>query len=67
MGLAQQQFFHIESPISQKHRNRKNYNQYFTPEFAVEKALSLLPEIEVKYIIDPSVGDGVFLKVASKR
>ncbi len=67
MSLAQQQLFHIKSPISHKHRNRKNYNQYFTPEFAVEKALSLIPEIEIKYIIDPSVGNGVFLKAALKK
>lgn len=50
-----------------KYRNRKNHNQYFTPEFAVEKALSLISETKIRNIIDPAVGNGVFLKAASKK
>lgn len=56
-----------ENNMPQKHQNRKNYNQYFTPEFAVEKALSLISEITPENIIDPAVGNGVFLKIASKK
>ncbi len=67
MGIAQQQLFHIEENEIQRHRNRKKHNQYFTPEFAVEKALSLIPEIKVEHIIDPAVGNGVFLKKASEK
>lgn len=67
MGLSQQQFFHIEKHGIQRRRNRKKYNQYFTPEFAVEKAISLIPETKVEHIIDPSVGNGVFLKKASEK
>jgi len=67
MVLTQQQLFHIEKNKIQRHRNRKKYNQYFTPEFAVEKALSLIPETRVEHIIDPSVGNGVFLKKASEK
>ncbi|MEW6103743.1 MAG: N-6 DNA methylase [bacterium] len=51
----------------QKYQNRKNYNQYFTPGFAVEKALSLIPEIKMKFIIDPAVGKGVFIKKSSEK
>ena len=67
MSLAQQQFLHIEKTTTKKHPKRKNHNQYFTPEFAVEKALSLIPETKVEYIIDPAVGNGVFLKKASEK
>ena len=57
----------IEKIDTSKHRNRKNHNQYFTPEFAVEKALSLIPIADVENIIDPAVGNGIFLQVASKK
>ena len=67
MGSSQQQLFAIEEDKTSRHRNRKNHNQYFTPEFAVEKALSLVSIAEVEDIIDPSVGNGIFLKVASKK
>ncbi|MEM2914974.1 MAG: N-6 DNA methylase [Candidatus Bathyarchaeia archaeon] len=67
MGSSQRPLFTIEEGKTLKHRNRKNYNQYFTPEFAVEKALSFVPMAEVKTIIDPAVGDGIFLKIASKK
>lgn len=67
MSLNQQQFFDTEGIKDLRQRNRKDHNQYFTPEFAVEKALSLIPEIKVKYIIDPAVGNGVFLEMASKK
>ncbi|GAB4300872.1 MAG: class I SAM-dependent DNA methyltransferase [Myxococcota bacterium] len=57
----------IEQEVKKrKARNRKNYNQYFTPEFVVEKALSLVPKLDVKNLIDPVVGEGIFLRVASK-
>lgn len=45
----------------------KNHNQYFTPDFAVERALSLVPISKVHNIIDPAVGEGIFLKVASTK
>jgi uncharacterized membrane protein YsdA (DUF1294 family) len=32
----------------QKHRTRKNHNQYFTPEFVAEKALSFISGEEIK-------------------
>jgi len=67
MGLIQQQLFDTERTVVQKHRNRKNHNQYFTPEFAVEKALSFISGKEFKNIIDPAAGNGVFLKIASKK
>jgi type I restriction enzyme M protein len=67
MGLAQQHLFYIEEDKVQKHHNRKNHNQYFTPEFAVEKALSFIPETSVQNIIDPAVGNGAFLKAASRK
>lgn len=57
----------FEIPEILKHRNRKEYNQYFTPEFAVEKALSLIPKIDIKNIIDPAVGNGVFLRLSSEK
>lgn len=50
----------------EKHRNRKSHNQYFTPEFAVEKALYLVQNRNIKTILDPAVGNGVFLKIATK-
>src|SRR3989339_1201060 len=65
MGLTQEQLFHIKKNKIQRHRNRKKHNQYFTPEFAVGKALSLIPILKVKSIIDPAVGNGIFLKLAS--
>ncbi len=69
MTLLKQQFLYIESVkenISQKHNNRKNYNQYFTPEVVVKRALEFIPKTKVKNIIDPAVGNGVFLLIASK-
>lgn len=67
MSPNQQSLFVIKGIKSLRHRNRKNYNQYFTPEFAVEKALSLVPTTDIKNIIDPAVGNGVFLKIASLK
>lgn len=67
MGIVQQQLFYIERGETRKHRNRKIHNQYFTPEFAVEKALALISKIKVKNIIDPAAGEGVFLKSALNR
>ncbi len=67
MSLAQQQLFHTDRVWVKRHQGRKNHNQYFTPEFAVYKALSLVTEITPKNIIDPAVGKGVFLMVASKK
>ncbi len=52
---------------NQKHSNRKIHNQYFTPEIAVEEALTFVPEIDVTNIIDPAVGEGVFLKASLER
>lgn len=49
-----------------KYQNRKRRNQYFTPEFAVRKALSLIPKTKIKTVIDPAVGKGMFLRMASK-
>ncbi|MBI3812957.1 MAG: N-6 DNA methylase [Nitrospinae bacterium] len=66
-NLAQQPLFHSENNKIQKHRNRKNHNQYFTPEFAVEKALSFISKIKPENIIDPAVGNGAFLKIALKK
>jgi len=69
MALPQQQLFHIEpvkETIHQKHPNRKNYNQYFTPGIAVKKALKFISTTNAVNIIDPAVGNGIFLKVASK-
>ena len=67
MGIVQQQLFYIERGETRKHRNRKIHNQYFTPEFTVEKALALISKIKVKNIIDPAAGEGVFLKSALNR
>ena len=67
MELAQQHLFPLEQIKIQKHHNRKSNNQYFTPEFAVEKALSFIPNSKIENIIDPGVGNGVFLKIAQKK
>jgi type I restriction enzyme M protein len=67
MSLSQQELFPVKRLDTTRKRNRKNHNQYFTPEIVVEKAFSLVPVAEVKNIIDPSVGDGIFLKVASRK
>jgi type I restriction enzyme M protein len=67
MGIVQQQLFYIERGETRKHRNRKIHNQYFTPEFAVEKALSFISAISISNVIDPAVGNGVFLKSSSKK
>ena len=67
MASIQQQLFPVEKAKTIKHKNRKNHNQYFTPKIAVEKALLLIPDGEVENVIDPAVGNGVFLKVVSKR
>ena len=34
---SQPQFFPVKQIQVQKHRNRKKLNQYFTPEFVIEK------------------------------
>jgi predicted RNA methylase len=65
--MLQQQLLSDAKIDVQKHRNRKNHNQYFTPEFAAEKALSFIPEAGIENIIDPAVGNGVFLKVSSRK
>lgn len=67
MSSTQQQLFQIKESVSIRHRNRKKHNQYFTPEFVVEKALSFIPIRKVTNLIDPAVGNGIFLKVASKK
>lgn len=67
MELAQQHLFPLEQIKIQKHQNRKSNNQYFTPEFAVEKAISFIPNSKIENIIDPGVGNGVFLKIAQKK
>jgi len=59
--------FPIEQISVNKHPNRKKNNQYFTPEYIVEKAYSLIPSSKIKNIIDPAVGNGVFLKIASEK
>lgn len=64
-NVAQLKLFQTETE-SKRYKRRIKHNQYFTPKFAVEKAFSLLPRKDFKYVIDPAVGDGVFLKVASK-
>ncbi len=66
MRAVQQEFLPFREEGELKHRGRKNHNQYFTPEFAIEKAFSLIPKVNVKNIIDPAVGEGAFLKIASK-
>jgi type I restriction enzyme M protein len=63
---VQQEFLSFREEGELKHRGRKNHNQYFTPEFAIEKAFSLIPMEKVENIIDPAVGEGAFLKIASK-
>jgi type I restriction enzyme M protein len=67
MNCFQKQLFDIEDNQAHKHHNRRNHNQYFTPEFVVEKALSFISETSVENIIDPAAGKGVFLKIASKK
>ena len=67
MSLTQQQLFYTYKTVVQKHRNRKNHNQYFTPEFVAEKALSFISGTGFKNIIDPAVGNGVFLEIASRK
>ncbi len=67
MELTQQHLFPLEQIKIQKHQNRKSNNQYFTPEFAVEKALSFIPNSKIENIIDPAVGNGIFLKIAEKK
>jgi len=67
MTLVQQQIFPNEEVKTIKHKNRKNHNQYFTPEIVVEKALAFVQVTNVINMIDPAVGDGVFLKTASKK
>ncbi|MBI4722641.1 MAG: N-6 DNA methylase [Candidatus Stahlbacteria bacterium] len=67
MELAHQHLFLLEQTKTQKHQNRKSNNQYFTPEFAVEKALSLIPNSKIENIIDPAVGNGIFLKIAQRK
>lgn len=62
-----QQCLSINETRTLRYKNRKNHNQYFTPEFAVKKALSLISEIKPENIIDPASGNGVFLKIASKK
>lgn len=63
----QQYLLPIEKSKVIKHKNRKEYNQYFTPEVVVEKAFTLIPMTNVSNIIDPAVGDGIFIKVALKK
>lgn len=67
MSFIQQQLFDIDKKDVQKHRIRKNHNQYFTPEFVVEKALSLISVEKIGNIIDPAAGNGVFVKLASTK
>ena len=67
MELVSQYLFPVEQIKIQKHQNRKKNNQYFTPEFAVEKAFSFIPDSKIENIIDPAVGNGVFLKIAAKK
>lgn len=66
MEPTQIELFDADASKRVKHRNRRQHNQYFTPEFAVERALSLVGQPDVRNIIDPAVGEGVFLKVSSK-
>jgi len=64
---TQEQLFFIKKVYIQKHRNRKKLNQYFTPEFVIEKAFSLISDPKIENIIDPAVGNGIFLKIATKK
>jgi len=66
-GKKDSRFFTNKEIEKLEHSNRKNHNQYFTPEFAVEKIISIIPEIKIKNVIDPAVGNGVFLRAACKR
>lgn len=69
MDLQQKLFQdeYAKSILFEKHRNRKRYNQYFTPEFAVQSALSLINGVQIENVIDPAVGNGVFLKITSEK
>lgn len=67
MSLARQHQLFADTPDAQKHPHRKKLNQYFTPEFAVGKALSLLPDLRPESIIDPAVGNGIFIQLASQK
>ena len=67
MAASQQHLFLVEENKVLRHRNRKSHNQYFTPEFVVEKAFSFIPERKIENIIDPAVGNRVFFKTALKR
>jgi len=58
--------FDCREDEARRHPNRKKHNQYFTPEFAVEKALACLSHAAIKSVIDPAVGEGAFLRAASK-
>jgi type I restriction enzyme M protein len=66
MDTLQSQLFPLEQMKILKHPNRKTLNQYFTPEFAVESAFSFIQRSRIKNVIDPGVGNGVFLRMASK-
>ena len=67
MGLTKQQLLFVEERKVSKRKNRKNHNQYFTPEFVVEKAFSFIQETKIETVIDPAVGNAVFLKIASRK
>ncbi len=44
-----------------------NHNQYFTPEQIAAITLSYISRYKIKNVIDPAVGEGVFLNEAFKR
>ena len=67
MGRAEQLRLVSEGKETLRTRTRKNLNQYFTPEFVVTQALSLVPAMGAENVIDPAVGNGIFLKVAQKQ
>ena len=67
MQKIQQQIFPQFDFTIKRRLNRKMYNQYFTPNFAVESVYNLLSGEHFQTIIDPAVGEGIFLKHASKR
>ena len=56
-----------ENLNTKKDRKRKNYNQYFTPENVVYEVLTLLPEMYFRSVIDPAVGEGVFVETAFNK
>ena len=62
MTLVQQQIFPNEEVKTIKHKNRKNHNQYFTPEIVVEKALAFVQVTNVINMIDPAVEMEYFLR-----